>query len=624
MKKYAADNLLFLRESYPEIYKLVRNQTYDPAYVRISESRNGMPNLIVQDSDTEKPFYSQYNPVKEALKWRESIDEQAHAVEHIIVYGLGFGYHLEAMLEAYPNKKFYVYEPEIQFLLAAMECRDLRSVMRHPGIAIFAVGDDIMIRAEMLRGVFRGITGSLECVVPTPYQRIYPERIYDFSELIVRIASEYRSALATVTHFQKEWTENLIINMERNLRTPPFTGLKGKCSGVPAIIVGSGPSLNDSIEILAKLRDHALIIASGSSIQALLNQGIEPHLVVSMDPGEPNRRVFADLDVKEIPFLYIPTIKHTAIDDQAQYLMHAFFTIDHISYYLMGLTEEDAFFVSSPTVSGTAVQAAYQLGCSEIVFVGQDFSFPDGQYYAAGLKHANQRNINKIVNESNDTIENVAGGWNKTNRTMLGLKVGLEAILDQLPFDRYYNASPFGAVIRHTQPKSLETLYEETRQVSRHQGWLKLLFKESLRHYPESRIKSIRSKIEQAHKQVEELPKQFAVVSRLMDDVGSSGNESSAHLKQWLDAFDASWLKLTNNLVFKHIYCFLLQREVNYLERYWQQIQQESSISKKRQMLKQYTAPLIEAERKVSPVLLSSMDKLISRLNLEVPHDLHK
>src|SRR5690606_30190597 len=131
---------------------------------------------------------------------------------------------------------------------------------------------------------------------------------------------------------------------------------------IPAVVVGSGPSLAMDIEKLKQLRDRVIIIAAGSSIQILLAHGLIPHLVVSMDAGEANRRVFAKIDISEIPFLYIPTIKHTSIkSEDSPYLMHAYFDIDSLSRYVMGITNEDVVFSSTATVTSTALQAAAYL-----------------------------------------------------------------------------------------------------------------------------------------------------------------------------------------------------------------------------------------------------------------------
>ena len=67
--------------------------------------------------------------------------------------------------------------------------------------------------------------------------------------------------------------------------------------------------------MLKKLKKHALIIAAGSSTQALLKNGITPHLIISMDGSEPNYRAFKNLNLKGVPLLFSPIIKYKILDE---------------------------------------------------------------------------------------------------------------------------------------------------------------------------------------------------------------------------------------------------------------------------------------------------------------------
>src|SRR5690606_5297419 len=174
-----------------------------------------------------------------------------------------------------------------------------------------------------------------------------------------------------------ESIENALINARRNLRTRSFRGLRDVCAGVPAVIAGSGPSLGLATDKLRAISDRVLLIASVSSIQQLLHHGLEPDLIVSIDPGEWNLRVFEKLDVSQIPFLYVPALKHSAIrDDRSPFLLHAYVDVDTLANYIMDPGDEDVILQTSTTVAGAAVQAAVWMGCRDIVFIGHDFSFP--------------------------------------------------------------------------------------------------------------------------------------------------------------------------------------------------------------------------------------------------------
>src|SRR5690554_7587655 len=126
MKKFAADNLLFLRKSYPNIYELVRNRAVERGRLRIDAARNGQPIALIPDGGREIGLYSRYNPELETARWAESVRADVEQSDNVLLFGFGFGYHAAALLKAYPDKKLYIYEPDMNVFLAAIESVDLR------------------------------------------------------------------------------------------------------------------------------------------------------------------------------------------------------------------------------------------------------------------------------------------------------------------------------------------------------------------------------------------------------------------------------------------------------------------------------------------------------------------
>ena len=63
--------------------------------------------------------------------------------------------------------------------------------------------------------------------------------------------------------------------------------MKGEFPDIPFVLVGAGPSLDESIEFLKSVQDKAIIISSNSPYRKLINSGIRPHMVVTADPMPP-------------------------------------------------------------------------------------------------------------------------------------------------------------------------------------------------------------------------------------------------------------------------------------------------------------------------------------------------
>ncbi len=63
----------------------------------------------------------------------------------------------------------------------------------------------------------------------------------------------------------------------------------------PAVIVSAGPSLRKNKHLLKGLREQAAIIAVQTTLQPLLEMGVEPHFVTSLDYHEICTRFFEKL-----------------------------------------------------------------------------------------------------------------------------------------------------------------------------------------------------------------------------------------------------------------------------------------------------------------------------------------
>lgn len=613
MKKYAADNLLFLREEYPEIYKLVSNRSASPELFRREEARNGQANLVFcPEGQTPQFLYSRYDPGLEADRWAASMEDGLREASDVLVAGFGLGYHMAALLQAFPDKRFFVYEPDLDLFLHAIEAVDLRPILSSRQIAAFAMGEDDVTLTRLLLELFKARKEGFAYAVLPFYRRIRPDLEKRLSDMIPRVAQGYNADLRTVSHYRSEFLENLIVNLERNLRTPSIFGLKDACRSVPAIIVGSGPSLGLSVEELRDAKRHALIIAAGSSVQGLLHNGIEPHLIVSIDPGEPNRKVFEKLDIRHIPFLYAPTIKHTAIkDDESPYLMHAMYSIDVISQYLMEFAKEDGVLYSTSSVTGTAIQAAIVMGCTEIALIGQDFSFPNQQYYADGVSHVSKRTQQRFLQHAKLTVPNVAGGVNPTNRSMLSLKHDVEEIIRVFPEVVFYNASPVGAVIEGTVHVNLGEWLAKHRHISLEDNWLKDFIRTRLTPCSREKIAAIAGRFGRMIRETKAFHETLLQVEELL------GAGSLARPREdWFVRFERVWSDMITHPLYERVFSLFLMSEKIHMERNWEDMRKEPDLAVKFLRLQHCVRPLVQGLLKLVPMAEERMEAVAEKLKM--------
>jgi hypothetical protein len=229
------------------------------------------------------------------------------------------------------------------------------------------------------------------------------------------------------------------------------TSLAGKCAGMPAIICGAGPSLNEAIPLLATLKDRALFIAGGSALPALNAQGIQPHLAAGLDPQPPPAR-FLQQENFETPFFYQGRFCHHLLQK-----VHAplFWMPDSGSYPLEGWANAECGlfaerFDGGWTVANFCTAIAAHLGCSQVIFVGMDFSCGPSGVYAS--KMAAEEHQGELIELEKGKL------YSRKDWLMAAEWTG--AFAQKNPHIQWFNASATGIDLPGIPRKSLDEISE--------------------------------------------------------------------------------------------------------------------------------------------------------------------
>jgi hypothetical protein len=197
--------------------------------------------------------------------------------------------------------------------------------------------------------------------------------------------STFQTAAFTLASDWSDRGEKVVYNLLRNAHYSSLSGLslKDACKGMPAIICGAGPSLNQAIPLLTELRDRAVIIAGGTAITALCASNVLPHFAASLDPDPPHAR-FLDQSCFETPFFY-----------QSRFNAELLTTVHAQRIWMPGtgnypleqwLAGDPSAFDSGWTVATFCLSIAVHLGCEPILLTGTDFCAEASAIYASGIQ----------------------------------------------------------------------------------------------------------------------------------------------------------------------------------------------------------------------------------------------
>ena len=157
---YLEQNLTALSQKQPELADKIRQTSLPPQY-QIQQARSGQPTLKVD----KLSLHSAYDPGAEAQKM--AANTQIGENDIILLQGFGLGYLAENL--ALENRTLIAAEADINLLRAALQCRDLTTLL-NKNILLF--NDNPQNIQSFLRS--HGISGPLNVVKHNPSIKLNP------------------------------------------------------------------------------------------------------------------------------------------------------------------------------------------------------------------------------------------------------------------------------------------------------------------------------------------------------------------------------------------------------------------------------------------------------------------
>lgn len=325
-------------------------------------------------------------PAAEARRLAEQVDPTA--VGAALILGFGIGRHVRAVLDRCRGKTLVVvYEPDVTLLRAVFERVDCSSWMAGSGLVILIDAADDAAAAASLRGSEGMMALGVTVLEHPPSRARLESSAQRFVGTFSRVLAATRTTVVT-TLVQAETTcRNFLTNARAYLEHPGIADLADLCAGRPAITVAAGPSLARALDRLRTpgLRERCVIIAAQTVLKPLLDAGITPHFVTSLDFHEISARFYEGLtgaDVEGLTLVAEPKANPAIL---RAYPGATRLPREPALDLLLGdLAPDHGDIRAGATVAHLSYYLARHLGCDPVILVGQDLGFTDNLYYADG------------------------------------------------------------------------------------------------------------------------------------------------------------------------------------------------------------------------------------------------
>lgn len=394
---------------------------------------------------------------------------------YLVILGVGLGYHIPLLLDQLPTTRIIIVEPFEEFLFHSLHVVDWAAIVER----CEREGRSLYLHcAPDADGMTDFIGRIMESQNPTRLDGTYVYihyPLWELNETRSRIINEMPRRMVALGYFEDE--RKMLCNTASNLHKLDFRLFEGRPrprANIPVFLIGSGPSLDQSMDVIHQWRDHAIIISAGSSLPLLLGAGITPDFHCELENG-PEQYDKTKHVLDRFPEKF-PDGKLTGIRLIGSATMNPRVPplFDEVFFYFREAVTSTTTFGrnrellrgAAPTCANTALVAAACMGLGDVYLFGYDCGWRDGKDHHAkdSIYYTHNRFKTEEIN-SLLTLPGNFGGDVGTNLVFYWSRNILQQCIRAYRLPRVFNCSD-GALIEGTIPKVPEAL-EFTTPVDR-------------------------------------------------------------------------------------------------------------------------------------------------------------
>jgi len=451
-------NLALIKTKNEKIYKALMGKDRFPIIVKGQNKGNI---CISVDGKKEVYLHSVYNKKNEF----ERMFKRYRGESMLLLFGIGDGSVLK-YINKYMKavKTVYIIEPSITVFKCMIERIDLSELMKQKDY-YFSISEEPITAAGLAIKPLVKIDFGFYYILNE--RALFEEYFNSFVTFMKKNMRTHRMNVHTELMTLDLWHENGICNFIAD--TSDVSSVSHIFKDKVFILVSAGPSLNNNMELLHEVQDRAVIVAVGSAVKILDNNGITPHFRMMLDGQKEEMRVIRDLNDYSVPVLIgaygykniIPTCTGKAFTFASN--------TNHFYKYLMKISEIPMFgpLWSGPSIANAAFSFAYRADVNKIILLGQDLCFQGDDIYAKGARADDDTVEKKSIRKKYFDSKDVHGNAVQTTAQFLGMRDAFENIMkvEAKRSVEVINASegglPIPGIINMTFQEVLDTIIEK-------------------------------------------------------------------------------------------------------------------------------------------------------------------
>lgn len=266
--------------------------------------------------------------------------------------------------------------------------------------------------------------------------------------------------MSTRKRFGKEWQLQTLRNIPHIIRHPGVQSLFGRFAGLPALVVGAGPSLDACIPQLRKLSGRFVVICVGRALRRYVKLVRTPPALSITGDGQPFVKNHFATKPAGVPVV-ASCFTHPEVIQGLDRVFFMEMDAMGLPEWLGGKLGPRGEIFAGGNVSTAGMSLAIELGCNPVLMAGVDFSYAaDGKTHAKGKLGA----AAACALPDNQIYYDVPGNYQatvKTNRQMMHYIDFTKDLIAHHPETRFINVNTAGARIEGAElvrPEEMERL----------------------------------------------------------------------------------------------------------------------------------------------------------------------
>lgn len=298
-------------------------------------------------------IHSKYSPLKEAEKF---VNQHINGTGTIIILGAGLGYIFNVLEDKYPNANVISIPYNHDLGKHSLQINSNPRKQWDGSISINKFFQSV-INETNIKG--------LQVAEWHPTATVFSKEATVVNRALITTIRRINGNLLTTARFGQLWLTNSIRN---------YIGIDTYISDIkidrPIVIVASGKSLGNAIEVIKKHRDQITLISLSSANMALDHNNLTADITFSTDPG-----YYSKLHIKGYEGLISMPLSNSTSErnpvlliNQGNFFENELIELGNLPNINLG---------ENGTVAGTALMFALKQSSQRVFLVGQDLQSAD-------------------------------------------------------------------------------------------------------------------------------------------------------------------------------------------------------------------------------------------------------